>query len=341
MGAGTHRPRIAITIGDYNGIGPEIVLRAIRHRSVRSACVPVLVGPAEAFAAAALRLGIPFRAERRPPAGLRSPADIPLLVDAAADGPLRIAPGRVSAAAGRTALLAILEAVRLARSGAVEAVVTAPVSKNAMHRAGVTSPGQTEILQKACRAQTVGMMLVTGDFRVGLITIHEPLSRVSRVLTPALLRRRLRVFHDALQRDWGIRRPRIAVLGLNPHAGEDGDLGREEITILRPVLTRLKAEGMRVEGPFPADAFFGRMDWRTWDLVAAMYHDQGLIPLKLIARGRGVNVTAGLPIIRTSPDHGTAFDIAARGGADPRSIIDAILLAARCARRRRRERASR
>jgi 4-hydroxythreonine-4-phosphate dehydrogenase len=185
------------------------------------------------------------------------------------------------------------------------------------------------------------MMLVARDLRVGLITIHEPLSRVPRVLTPLLLRSRLRVLHEALRRDWGIRRPRIAVLGLNPHAGEDGDCGMEEITVMSPVMRRLKTEGMLLGGPFPADAFFGRMDWRSWDLVAAMYHDQGLIPLKLLARGRGVNITAGLPIIRTSPDHGTAFDIAAGGGADPRSFIDAILLAAQFALRRRRERASR
>jgi 4-hydroxythreonine-4-phosphate dehydrogenase len=251
---------------------------------------------------------------------------------------VRITPGRLSAEAGRTAHTAILEAVRLARAGKVEGIVTAPISKAALHLAGVRHPGHTEILQHACRTRTVAMVLATRGLRVGLITIHEPLSRVPRVLTRALLRDRLRVLHAALRRDWGIARPRIAVLGLNPHAGEEGDIGREEITVIRPVLRALRTEGIIAGGPFPADAFFGRMEPGDWDLVAAMYHDQGLAPLKMAARGRGVNITAGLPIIRTSPDHGTAFDRAAQGGADPESLIEAVLLAVEMAHRRRRRR---
>jgi 4-hydroxythreonine-4-phosphate dehydrogenase len=178
------------------------------------------------------------------------------------------------------------------------------------------------------------MILAAGEFRVGLATIHVPLRHVSRLLTRARLASRIETIHEALVRDWGIRNPSVAVLGLNPHAGEAGDLGGEEQRVIEPVLRALRRGGMDLHGPFPADAFFGRGLHRRYSAVVAMYHDQGLIPLKMAAQGTAVNVSVGLPIVRTSPDHGTGFDIAGSWRADPSSMIGAVRLAARIARAR-------
>jgi 4-hydroxythreonine-4-phosphate dehydrogenase len=332
------RPVVAITLGDYNGIGPEVILKSLRHRAVRRLCTPLLVGPEDAFAFYADRLGekkrwssftenVAGRSAGRPspvflavPDGLRSS---------------RLRPGRVSSLAGRTAVRTIEHALGLVSTGAADALVTGPVSKKAIHRSGIQLPGQTELLQVLSSSRRVAMMLVSDPMRIGLVTIHVPVRDVARLLSRNLLRQKINVVHEALVKDWRIPRPRIAVLGLNPHAGEDGDIGREEKSIIRPVIRSLKKKSMRIAGPFPADAFFSRYSPGIYDAIIAMYHDQGLIPLKMIASGKGVNITAGLPFIRTSPAHGTAFDIAGRGTADARSMIEAITLAARLTLNRR------
>jgi len=192
------------------------------------------------------------------------------------------------------------------------------------------------MVQQLSRSRHVAMMLVSPTLRVGLVTIHIPLSDVPRTLTPALVIERISVIHAALRQDWGIPRPALAVLALNPHAGEGGDIGTEEQRVILPALERLRTKGIRLDGPFPADGFFARYHPGVYDGVVAMYHDQGLIPLKMSSRGRAVNVSVGLRIVRTSPDHGTAFDRAGRGTADPRSMVEAILLAVRIAHNRRR-----
>jgi 4-hydroxythreonine-4-phosphate dehydrogenase len=225
-------------------------------------------------------------------------------------------------------------AVEMAMRQLIDAVVTAPVSKKALHMAGYRFPGQTEMLQRLTRSANVAMMLVSDAMRVGLVTIHLPIRQVARALTSALLRDKIETIHQTLLTDWRIANPRLAVLGLNPHAGENGDIGTEEKTVIVPVVRRLQARGMDVHGPFAADGFFGRYTPGTYDAVIAMYHDQGLIPLKMSSFGTAVNVSAGLPIVRTSPDHGTAFDIAGKGIADPRSMIEAIRCAARIAANR-------
>jgi 4-hydroxythreonine-4-phosphate dehydrogenase len=228
--------------------------------------------------------------------------------------------------------------VHLVQGGHADAVVTAPVSKQALHLAGIRVPGQTEMLQQLTRSKQVAMMLVSPTLRVGLVTIHVPLRAVSSTLTADLLLSRCMLVYDALRGDWRISRPRLAVLGLNPHAGEGGDIGTEEQRLILPAIAALRRKGIRAEGPFPADAFFARYAPGSYDAVIAMYHDQGLIPIKMSAGGRAVNVSVGLPIVRTSPDHGTAFDIAGRGIADPRSMVEAIRLAVLIARNRRRGR---
>ena len=328
------KPLVAITVGDYNGIGPEVSLKALASPRVRNLCRPVLVGPAEVFERVASRLSlrIRFRPYRAPEKGTRGA--VPVLEP---DGkiPIRVSPGALSAHAGAAAGAAIRASVGLVLGGEADALVTSPVSKHALHLAGIHAPGQTELLQRFTHAPHVAMMLVSGPLRVGLVTIHTPLRRVPRELTAALLRERITVIHSALRTDWSVRSPHMAILALNPHAGEGGDCGDEEQRVIIPVIASLRARGMRLEGPFPADAFFARYGPAAFDAVVAMYHDQGLIPLKMFARGKAVNVSVGLPIVRTSPDHGTAFDIAGRSVADPSSMIEAIRTAVTIASRRR------
>lgn len=328
------RPVLAVTLGDFNGTGPEIVLKSLRSSAVRAACTPVVIGSMDALEDAARRLGMRIslrEADALPPAEGRG---IPVIALQPFRVP-RLTPGRLSKESGLYSGLAIEEAVRLCRAGIADAIVTAPVSKEAMRMAGFRFPGQTEMLLELSGGERVAMMLVAGSFRVGLATVHHPLKDVSRHLTTARIVEKLAIIDAALRQDFGIRAPRIAVLGLNPHAGENGILGNEEKTVIRPALKAALRRRILAEGPFPADAFFGMQAFRRYDAVLAMYHDQGLIPLKLHGFRIGVNVSAGLPIVRTSPDHGTAFDIAGKGVADPTSMIEAIALAVSIVRNRR------
>jgi len=330
------KPAIAITVGDCNGIGPEVALKAARRASVRTLCRPLLVGPAEVFLFYADRLKMPLHLVPFSPdaaLGTARRGTIPV-IESSAFQTSAIRPGAVSSEAGRTAVQAIEAAVRYAKAGHVAAIVTAPVSKHALHLAGVRFPGQTEMLQSLTGSPSVAMMLVSKTLRVGLATIHLPLRDVPAALTRELLIERCTVIHDALRRDWRIKNPSLAVLGLNPHAGEHGHLGVEEEEMIRPVIETLRASGIDCEGPFPSDAFFARYRPGSFDAVIAMYHDQGLIPLKMTGAGKSVNFSAGLSVVRTSPDHGTAFDIAGKGTADASSMIEAIRLAVAVARNR-------
>ena len=314
------KPAIAITIGDCNGIGPEIVLKSVAHPTVKRICSPVLVGPVDAFEFYAKRMKM-------------SLPSFPI-VESSVLHQSSIKPGNVSARSGRAAARAIEAAVELANADIVKAIVTGPVSKHALHKGGVRFPGHTEMLQRLTGAKHVAMILVSKTMCVGLVTIHVPIKRVSSLLTRKLIRDRIEVVHRALVSDWRISNPKIAVLGLNPHAGEAGDIGTEDKRIIAPVVKSLAGAKMNIKGPFPADGFFARYWPGDYDAIIAMYHDQGLIPLKMSAQGRAVNVSAGLPIVRTSPDHGTAFDIAGKGIADPGSMIEAIKLAVRIAKNR-------
>jgi 4-phospho-D-threonate 3-dehydrogenase / 4-phospho-D-erythronate 3-dehydrogenase len=334
------KPVVAFTAGDYNGIGPEVVLKALADPQVRAACQPLLIGAPEVFSWYARRyhLRVNFQEISQSEGRLVLPqmgGAFPVLSPAGISTQ-RVHPGKQEAAAGRHALAAIAAAVALTRTGSVDAIVTAPVSKKALHLAGARFPGQTELLQQLTHSREVAMMLVSPVLRVGLVTIHVPLARVARLISRALVAKRCTTIHHSLIRDYGIRRPRLAVLGLNPHAGEEGDMGKEERRYITPAIRSLRAAGISAAGPFPADGFFARYITGSYDAVIAMYHDQGLIPLKMTAEGAGVNYSAGLPIVRTSPDHGTAFDIAGKGIARPESTIAAALLATRIVRQRAR-----
>ena len=286
--------RIGITVGDPAGIGPEIARKAADDPRVRAVCEPVLYGPS-------------------------TDKDLAAFPSA-----------RVSASAGRTAYEAIVAAVRDAGARRIEAIATAPINKEAFAAAGLPWRGHTDLLAHLTAAPRVAMLFYADTLRVVLATVHIPLAEVPAALSSQRLEDTIELAASELPR-FGIPAPRLALAGLNPHAGEHGVIGREEETVHAPAVARCRERGIDVSGPFPADTIFVRAMRGEFDAVVACYHDQGLIPIKMAAFGRAVNVTLGLPIVRTSVDHGTAFDIAGRGIADPSSMIEAVLLAARLA----------
>jgi len=266
--------------------------------------------------------------------GLRDTLSGVDVVDVVPDDSFEIEPGQIRAGAGRLAMESVARACDLCLSGGADAMVTAPISREAVKLGGYEFPGHTEFLAERTRVGRFAMMLVSGSLRVALLTIHEPIASVAGLITNERITETLQTISDSLANDFGMAEPRIAVLGLNPHAGDGGVIGREEIDIIQPALEAAQAAGLDVSGPFAADGFFGRRGDKEFDAVLAMYHDQGLAPFKALAMGAGVNVTLGLPIVRTSPDHGTAFGIAGEGVASAASMKAAILLAADIARKR-------
>lgn len=309
--------RIGITLGDINGIGPEVALKALHRGAWPGSVEFVCYGPRAILAAQGRRFRLPLPAT---------------CVDDEPNGRLRWKPGRIDAAAGRAAAVAIRAAVTDSLVGKIDGFVTAPISKEGLHAAGVRFPGHTEMIAALCGTSRFAMMLFGGPLRVVLATRHVPLAEVPARLTAAVLREQIQLTAEALP--WlGAGKSRVAVCGLNPHAGEGGDLGREEIQVIAPVIRALRRKGLRVTGPLPGDTVFHAAAQGAYDAVVAMYHDQGLAPLKLIAFDSGVNVTLGIPVVRTSPDHGTARDIAGANRANPASMIEAIRTAIFLARR--------
>jgi 4-hydroxythreonine-4-phosphate dehydrogenase len=330
---------LAVTVGDPAGIGPEIILKAAARLRGRKDLELIVVAPRVVIEDAAERLGAEARARLR---GGPDASGFVLEEIAMPAGAIRI--GEVSATAGEVAYASIARAVELTMAGRTRAVVTAPISKEALNLAGHPFSGHTELLAHLSGGEGPVMMLAHGPMRVSHVTTHVPLSAVPARLTPQRLRRVLAVTRDALAR-LGIEPQRIAVAALNPHAGEGGMLGREDLDVTAPLVAELRREGWAVEGPVPGDTVFVKLRAGQYDAVVAMYHDQGHIPVKLLgfevdpATGRwqalsGVNVTLGLPVIRTSVDHGTAFDIAGRGIASEQSLVEAIEYAAALSRTR-------
>jgi 4-hydroxythreonine-4-phosphate dehydrogenase len=323
---------LAITMGDPAGIGPEIIAKyAETHRDPdlfvigdagRMAAAMRLVGARRAVVAWGDEEALNPKAELHALAGPDSPLPVLSVGTLAADLPY----GRVDAACGALAYAAITSAIDLAQDGRIGAMITAPIHKEALHAAGVPFPGHTEILAARTGTTDFGMMLIEGPLRVILVSIHVALRAAIDAVTPEALARSFRLASEGC-RALGLARPRIAVAGLNPHAGEGGMFGREEIEIIAPAIEKARAAGLDITGPFPPDTVFMRARQGVFDIVVSMYHDQGLIPIKLNGLDKGVNITVGLPIIRTSVDHGTAFDIAGKGIADPSSLAEAVAVA--------------
>src|SRR3989338_514038 len=308
-------PVIAITMGDPAGIGPEIILKTLAETKFPEYCSPIIICDVNFLKKTADLINIPFLTSKIPVIDLKNVCE-------------EISLSRPSQLSGMAAVEYIKEAVRLAMADKVDAIITAPISKEAIHLAGYKYQGHTEMLAELTNTKDYAMMIAGGDIRVVLVTTHVAVKDVSHLINRDNILRIIRLTNRSLKL-WGLSKPRIGVSALNPHAGEAGIFGREEIEAIIPAINLASSEGINISGPFPADTIFTPKKRVEFDAIIVMYHDQGLIPLKMTAFGKAVNITLGLPFIRTSVDHGTAYDIVGKGIADPSSLIESLKMAVR------------
>lgn len=327
ISASPTKPRLAITLGDPAGIGPEIIIKSLASPALRKTARYLIIGDCGVLENARQRLKINLNYKRITPADSIPDTNQIILLDLANIDSCGIKPGRLSRDCGRAAAEYILKAIELTKERRVDALVTAPISKEAVNLAGFNFAGHTEMLAKKTNSDA-RMMLVGGKLKVILVTTHLALKDVAKRLDKKYILDTLIIADKYGRRYFGLKKPRLGVCGLNPHSGEGGVLGREEIKIISPAVKLAQAKGIAAYGPYAADSLFYYALRGRFDIVIAMYHDQGLAPLKILAFDCGVNLTLGLPFVRTSPDHGTAFDIAGKAQASPRSMICAVKLAA-------------
>lgn len=318
---------LGITQGDSNGIGYEVIIKALADARILDMCVPVVYGSSRTFGMVKklvpeteqMNTNIVNSAKDAHPKRIN-------IINAVPDN-LAVEIGQPTADAAKAAIIALKAAVADLKEGSIDAIVTAPFNKHTVACTEFSFPGHTEYLVNEFEAKDGLMFLCTDSLKVGVVTNHLPLSQVSSAITKEGIMSKLRLMNSSLIRDFGCIRPKIAVLGLNPHSGDGGSLGREEIDVIIPAVEAANTENILAFGPYSPDGFFGTNTQYKFDAVLAMYHDQGLIPFKALAFDKGVNFTAGLPIVRTSPDHGTAYEIAGKGIANPQPMISAIYLA--------------
>lgn len=327
-------PRIGITIGDLNGIGVEVIMKTFSDKRVLEMCTPVIYGSSKAlsyhrniFGMDDFKYNIVSSVEdaRQKAVNVVNCWDEPV--------PLKI--GQPDRSLGQYAMRSLKAAAYDVVQGRIQAVITAPVNKAHLCTDSKVFLGQTEFFSEACGGRNSMMFLVSDNLKVGLVTNHIPISAVSGALSTELIMKKLQIMNLALQEDFLLQRPKIAVLALNPHAGDQGLIGSEDDEIVAPAVKKAKENGMLVFGPYAADGFFGSGTYRQFDAILSMYHDQGLVPFKALSFGHGVNVTSGLPIVRTSPDHGTAYNIAGKNIANPDSFREAVYMALDIYRNRR------
>jgi len=319
------RIKIGFTIGDVNGVGPEVVLKALEDKRMLGLCTPVIYGSNRiiSFYKKLLNLeGLNYSTANS--AEQLNPKAVNIINCILQE--VIIMPGQENAEGAKVAMTSLDAATADLLQGNIDALVTAPFSKNTMQAAGFAFPGHTEYFESKANTKSV-MLLMQDDLRVGLATGHLPVKDVAGALSKEGILKKLDIIHHALKQDFASTSPRIAVLGLNPHAGDGGALGVEEMQIILPAIKAAQEKKMIVSGPFSADGFFGSGQYQHFDAVLAMYHDQGLVGFKSLSFGNGVNYTAGLPFVRTSPDHGTAFDIAGKNMANPESLLQAVFSA--------------
>ncbi|MCC2643043.1 MAG: pdxA [Nitrospira sp.] len=329
---GTARPLLGLTMGDPAGIGPEVIAKALADKALGRLCRPVVIGSHAVLERTIKGLKLPLQVVAFEPAnGLRLKAGQVALMDPLDHALPRFRMGVAAEATGAASVAFIKAAVELAQVGSLAGIVTAPINKEAMHMAGFHYPGHTELLADLTGSKEFGMMIVGGPLKIMFTTTHVAINALSPLLTTERIAKSIRLAHLGLTKYFGIMRPKIGVAALNPHAGEHGLFGNEESISIAPAVQQARAEGIKASGPLPADTLFGKAARGAYDGVVAMYHDQGLIPLKLVAFGTCVNLTVGLPIIRTSVDHGTAYDIAGKGVAEHGSLMEAAKVAARLA----------
>ena len=322
----TNKPVIGITIGDINGIGPEVIIKSLSDGRILNHITPVIFGSTKVLSFYRKMLNIEdFRYNQVKSVNELNSKKVnvvncwPEMVE--------IKVGQVTSEAGNCAYLALREAVNHLKEDKVDAIVTAPINKMNIQRDDFKFVGHTDFISEELGTKNNLMLMVAESLRVGVVTAHIPISEVSKSLTKQVVENKLNVMIKTLKQDFGILKPKVALLGLNPHAGEEGLLGNEEKEIIEPVINEFKNKGQLVFGPFPSDGFFGTLQYQKYDGILAMYHDQGLIPFKMLGFENGVNFTAGIPKVRTSPDHGTAYGIAGKNEASPSSMREAIYLA--------------
>ncbi len=327
------KPVIGITTGDLNGIGPELIIKTFSDNRIMDLCTPVI------FASNKV-LNFYRKLVADAPFNFISTKDLSNLhpkqvnVFTCWDEEVPIQPGNLTEHGGKYAVRSLMVATQCLKDGQLDAIVTAPIHKANTQSADFPYTGHTPFLKEKFGAKDVVMLLYNNALKVALVTEHIPVAQVAQAITKELIISKLAILKDSLVKDFGIDKPKIAVLGLNPHAGDGGQIGNEDQNIIKPTIDALQQQGQLVYGPYSADAFFARASYTAFDAVLAMYHDQGLIPFKTLAHGEGVNFTAGLPVIRTSPDHGTAFDIAGKDLADPSSFREAVFQAIDLVRQR-------
>jgi 4-hydroxythreonine-4-phosphate dehydrogenase len=317
------KPIIGFSCGDLNGIGLEIIIKCLSDSRIPEICTPVIFASNKTvnFYRKALPEGN-FQFQSLKELNRMNPKMINLYN--CWEEEVQITPGVMNEIGGQYARISLVAATEALKSGEIDALVTAPIHKSNIQHDSFRYTGHTPYLRDAFGVPDVVMLMVADNMKVALLSEHVPISEAAKEVTKEAIQRKVKILIAALQRDYGIDKPKIAVLGLNPHAGDEGLIGAEEQNIIQPAVRELKQAGHMVFGPYPADAFFARSQYSKFDAVLAMYHDQGLIPFKSLSAGEGVNYTAGLPSVRTSPDHGTAFDIAGQGKADPASMLAAL-----------------
>lgn len=317
------KPRIGITLGDLNGVGPEVVMKALQDNRLLNLITPVIYGSTRALSFYKKQLNLEeFNYGHAKTRGQYIAKTINVIN--CWEEVIEITPGKPSKETGKAALLALRQATLDLKEGMIDALVTAPIDKHTIAGEEFPYRGHTEYLADYFQVKDYVMMMVSEKLRVGLVTEHIPLKDVVTTITAEVLNKKLSVLEQSLQNDFGIAKPKIAVLGLNPHAGDSGIIGTEDDQLVKPVIQEWKNKGKLVAGPFPADGFFASGNYAKYDAILALYHDQGLIPFKLLAFETGVNFTAGLPVVRTSPDHGTGYAIAGKNLAQEGSLRQAI-----------------
>ncbi|MEP7322874.1 MAG: 4-hydroxythreonine-4-phosphate dehydrogenase PdxA [Saprospiraceae bacterium] len=326
--------KIGITIGDINGIGPEVIIKALSHPKILDFCIPVIYGSGKIISYYKNIVKSDEFVYHQARSGEKLQAGKIYVMNCWQEN-VTVSMGKVSESGGKYALIALDQAIQDIQSGWIDGLVTAPIHKQAMQLAGFKHTGHTDYLAEKLNCKDYMMMMAGPNMRIGLVTTHIPLHEVAAKITTAKIKSSIRILDQSMQRDFGIDQPMIAVLGLNPHAGDGGVIGQEEKIAISPAITEAKQQGITVFGPFSSDGFFGSGQFKKFDAILAMYHDQGLIPFKALEFETGVNYTAGLPVVRTSPDHGTAYDIVGKNEADPTSLRSALFGAIDIARQRK------
>jgi len=317
--------KLGITIGDINGVSPEVIIKALSDERILDLFTPIIYGSSKVLSYYKNISDADFQYSTISNAESSKYNRINVLNCWEEEVDIEI--GKATEAGGKFAHIALDRAVRDFQDNKIDGIITAPINKNAMKMANFPFPGHTEFIADKFSSSDSLMMMVSDSLKVALVTNHEPVANVASLITRELITKKLNVLHRSLVEDFGIEKPTIAVLGLNPHAGDEGTIGSEDEKSVKPAIIEAKKSGKVVMGPYPADGFFGSSQFKKVDAILAMYHDQGLVPFKALSFGKGVNFTAGLPLVRTSPDHGTAYDIAGKNLADARSLRSAIFAA--------------